>query len=303
MSDDRYLGSVCGCIPRRFFVLALAVVLVLHGVFEIVFVLFFNVAHEETRQGGNRGLTPGHCYGRECREIVTCAGSRDATYHLHKVCDVGGSILFGAIGVVGCLGGRDAAKLTCLAGFFAFMALMLAVCVGADAMYIMSCGAFPYHVIWEAVLWALPGFPVTATVKYQLQSMSEFPVHFVHELTQLRVMGFYVFIQFVSIAFWLYVSHVTALLAKYTAYGVYGLGANYSIRSWKEAVMNKDKAAEVVGGMKANLYNTLEDTDWKPEEGRVGGPWQSRAGYGAMPRPARDESLLLAGPAAPYQVW
>jgi len=232
MSDDGYLGYALCCIPRRLFVLLLSATILASALTELCYVVIFRWLR------GAMQLTPTHCSGPQCQEVVTCGAMIEATSHVRLAVWLIGGAFFGYLGLVGSLCNHPGD--TRWFGLFLFAKAILAVAyLFADWGYTTICEAYPYNIISEAVLWLLPDWPIQDGIKREVAVMRTYPVDFVDRLTRVNIWALYIVGGLLTTAFWLYCAHTAFLLAHYSSEGVFGLGANHSIRGWRDQVLFK----------------------------------------------------------------
>lgn len=290
-------GLVCCCIPRFIVGLLLscyfffgALIQVLRRVFDLML-------------SRSASLTPIHCSGSVCTDVLTCEASGMATYHVRMAWGIVGGVIFGYCGIFGVMHRRPF-KLHCFAYYLLSLAILLFILVLADHAYKNMCGAFSYNVIEEAVLWPTwwglsPDLPVTAGVKQEIESMPFFPVNYVDNYTHLNVWKLYCFCMAwkMFLGVWLYMEMST--LAQYVAFGALGLGPTYSLMSWKENLDIKNMFREEARMLEDDLEDGIEAIDDEllvellPEEDRKPAGGTGPGGYGsAPPRALPYESKL-----------
>mmetsp|Transcript_61735 Transcript_61735/g.179076 ORF Transcript_61735/g.179076 Transcript_61735/m.179076 type:complete len:250 (+) Transcript_61735:130-879(+) len=234
MSDDKFLGSACRLVPRRLFVLLVALALWVYGVFGICWAVYKQQLPGD--QGASAWQAQDRCIGRSCQDVLTCRGTKLASFHLRELTSLIGSIFAGWWGFLGALHGYIDDLKIFAAGMHAFVAL-LAVVAFMDGAYCLICSEYPLNVIDEALMWHVPHMPVREAVKFELRdAMASYPVAFVNQLAQRNVFLFYLAIELVIGAFFVYVGIQAQVLAHLMGHGQLGLGAVYDMRDWKERV-------------------------------------------------------------------
>lgn len=237
MSNDKYLGVSCLCVPRRYFALALATAFLAYGMVSLVRALILG------QWPGEAGLASwqvdGRCVGHRCQDVLTCRGTRKATFYTREIILVLGSTVFGYWGVLGALR-YQVEELRWFAFFLVGVAVLLGALLVSDGFYSLICQAYPLNVVDEAILWELPHVPVREAIKRELKdAIVAYPVTFVNRLTQLNVFVVYLLVELPIALFYAYASNQVLIVAQYMSYGPQGLGANYDIRDWREHVLLK----------------------------------------------------------------
>mmetsp|Transcript_39514 Transcript_39514/g.113699 ORF Transcript_39514/g.113699 Transcript_39514/m.113699 type:complete len:251 (+) Transcript_39514:120-872(+) len=237
MSDDKILGRCFWFIPRRLYILALATIIFLWGVGGIAWAVY------RLQLPGDEGSSAWHardrCIGSRCQDVLTCKGTRAASFHTREPIALVGGAVFGFWGFLGALNGYiDDLRWF---GFYlyAYAALLLAL-VFADSAYTLICGEYPLNIIDEALLWRAPRLPVREAVKFELrETMVSYPVGFVDKLSQMQVYMFYLLVEACMAAFCVYSGFQSLMVAQFMRHGALGLGAVFDMRDWKERVSLK----------------------------------------------------------------
>eukprot|EP00928_Gymnodinium_smaydae_P004649 TRINITY_DN11581_c0_g1_i2.p1 TRINITY_DN11581_c0_g1~~TRINITY_DN11581_c0_g1_i2.p1 ORF type:complete len:276 (-),score=56.34 TRINITY_DN11581_c0_g1_i2:57-884(-) len=272
MSDDAYLGKSLCCIPRRLFVCSLAAFLLVYGFIEFVYLVFFRWLVN------SRPDVAGHCSGTHCFEIASCEGLRQATFHVRMLVCVLGGVFFGFQGAMGALHGR-ARKLEIFAWFLGLKAVLVLGLVGADWAYAGVCGAFSRNFVVEVQL-----LPPPYTVESLGAYGSESHLWLLYALRMLS-----------EAAFLAYAALEAGQLAEHVSFGIFGLGINFSIRSWRDSVLAKNAFDGLLSYSRDQTAESLEDI----RELLRGGPPREAsgppgAGYGSAG--ARAHTHLGLGP-------
>lgn len=232
MSDEKLLGAAFGFIPRRLFAQLLAVLACAGGGFGIAKTLVIGELPGE--QGKAAWQTADHCVGHACRDVLTCAGTRKATFHFREIVTLVGSTLFGYWGVLGAWRG-DPQDLVWFAGFLFFMPVLLTVVAAFDAGFVSVCSAYPLNVIDEALLWQIPHWPIREVAKVELrEAMVSYPVSFVNQLAGHNAFALYAMLEMAAIGFFAYAGHQVMLVAQFNAHGAMGMGPTYDVGRWHE---------------------------------------------------------------------
>lgn len=233
MSDDRFLGLSFFCIPRRAFAIFAALVIALYGLAHSVYLFLF----EYMAAPMERTL---HCHGRGCNDMFTCQGMEEASFHTVIAIRVLGSLIFGSWGIFGAIHGHIA-ELRYLAAFLLFMAVTLVVAAACDRLYMAACGVYPWNVISEGLIWMYPGLPISDIMKSKIIKMEAYNIRYLNALTGMNVWNFYLLSELPVVLLWAYAAHEVAMLARLNAYGMVGLGANFSIQGWRQEVILKNQ--------------------------------------------------------------
>eukprot|EP00747_Dinoflagellata_sp_TGD_P162683 gnl/TRDRNA2_/TRDRNA2_180548_c0_seq1.p1 gnl/TRDRNA2_/TRDRNA2_180548_c0~~gnl/TRDRNA2_/TRDRNA2_180548_c0_seq1.p1 ORF type:complete len:352 (+),score=53.21 gnl/TRDRNA2_/TRDRNA2_180548_c0_seq1:180-1235(+) len=239
MSDEKILGYVFHCIPRRRYVLGVALGLFLFGITAVIYWCFDKLMHMATMPRG------GECHGPRCFDIFTCKGMQEATFHIREALIIFGGMIAGMAGTAGAYNGW-------YTDVFIFGGAMVGGAAGfamiglADFLYTQVCGAYPFNVIDQAVLWNMPkllnGVPVQEHVKLQVQNMDAYPVHYIDSLATFHVFYLYLGVAAICCGICLHAAHHSLFLAGYLEFGRWDLGAHFSMGTWAEEVALKNEA-------------------------------------------------------------
>lgn len=239
MTSDAFLGRACCCIPRRQFILLLALAFCSYGVVDAIYwILFRGIL-------GDQPLTPHHtCSGHRCLQFLTCAGMRRSSYAWRKVCLTLGSAGFGAVGALGAAY-RHPGELRVFGGFLFAVVVLLGVIVAYDGVYTATCGEYPFNVVNEALMWPVPQWPVQNGIKYEVVVHSEaYPVELVNRLTHLSVWWLYVFFELAAALFCWYAALVAFEMADTIRWGMAGMGPTFDMAGWHDVKLREQEARE-----------------------------------------------------------
>lgn len=242
MSDDAFLGVALGFVPRRIFVTLVALAALCWGWFGILSGLLGGQLPGE--QGKASWHSADRCVGRECNDLLSCSGAREASFHCREATLLLGSALFGYWGLIGCLhcDAQDLAWFAMFLWFIPVFLLLLAVC---DGVYVAGCSAYPLNVVDEGLLWGLPDWPIREAAKAELRNaMVAYPIGFVDKLVGFNTFMLYAATQASLAAASVYCSFQVLTLARISGRGLLGLGANFDIGDWREraALLKPDSA-------------------------------------------------------------
>lgn len=267
MSDDGVLGHVC-CVRRTRIILLVSILFSLYGAFHSVMLMVFMYTSQKS-------ITPKHCSGSRCTEILTCHGLQEATWHVKEVAFVIGGLVFGPLGAYGVLH-RFPKDVFFFGVFLSGLAVLYTVLMIVDLLYMLGCDRYSYNVVEETLLWDIPGIPVRNGVKYEVERMETFPYGYLDAFTYRPVHRMYVFIEIGQIVVWAFLAYQAFLVAERLYYGRIGLGANFSIEDWRENAILKFQMRDVA-------YNTLDmaaasfsDVGWEYDEEFMHWKWYGR---------------------------
>lgn len=257
MSDDRYVGFACICLPRRYFTFFFALAFCLYGSFAVVYFLVFKFLMGPP-------MTPKHCSGHHCGDILTCDAARDASYHVREVVVILGGAVFGFQGCIGIWQGVPY-ELQLFTGFLIGMAALLLFLDLYDGAYILICNAFPYRIVQQALLWPIYNEPVTEAIKWQIEhGMTHYHVDYIYRLTRIHVMSLFFTIELTCVAVLLYAAYCVNLMRVFNTTGFFGLGPNFSISDWKQRGESVEHMRHNIHMMKERALRTADDVAWKP---------------------------------------
>lgn len=262
MSDDRFLGTSFFCIPRRAFAIIAALVIALYGLVETCHLILWTYLAGPMHRHE-------HCHGVHCDAIFTCRGMQEASFHTVTTLRIFGSLLFGSWGIFGAIHGH-VSELRYLAMFLAGMAGVLVVAAAMDGLYTTACGTYPLNVINEALIWMYPGLPISDVLKSKIEKLDTFNMRYLDTLTDRNVFYSYLLTELPIFALYLYVAHEVAMLARLNAYGMVGLGANFSIQGWREEVKLKNQLREDFISASRLARQSANDVGWQPQGAGAG---------------------------------
>lgn len=247
MSDEHFEGRSLFCIPRRYFVVALALCVWLRGALSLVYLIFLKELPGE--EGSAAQQRESHCVGHSCRQILTCGGTRAATFHTREVITLFSNMLFGYWGVLGTMYGYMNDTVW-FATYLSLFPLLLGSVFAADGAYTLICGAYPLNVVDEALLWHVPNFPIQEAMKIELRdAMIKYPVRFTNKLVERNVFLYYAVVELAVAAFIAYCSKQVFAHAQFTHHGLLGLGATYDIGEWRQRLaLRSGRKALAEGG-------------------------------------------------------
>lgn len=222
MSDDPLLGTVC-CIPRRVFCILLGGLCFAYGFGTIIyFTLFWYIRH-------NVWLTPQHCQGHMCFELVSCHGLQSVTEELRMILLVGGGAAFGLLGALGAYSTR-ADQVYLFACFLAAMIAVFLFNLVFDACYTGLCGMYSGNIINLALRWDIPNLPIAEGLKAEVALLQEYRVRDVDGLAQRRVFSLYLGVVAACVAFLAFAFRGVWWLYRFLECGTAGLGPNFDLR-------------------------------------------------------------------------
>lgn len=275
MSDEDTLGNTC-FIPRRIFVLLIAIGFLVYGVYNALYFITFAMVHMTK-------MTPTHCSGPGCDANLTCDGTRDATYHLRLAVMAIGSVYFGITGV-NAIQNKYASDLYQCACAMVVAAVVYFSVMLLDGAYLVLCGnQYSYNTIAEAVLWPVPG-PVHRGTKFEIRQLNSYPKSYVDALCFNNVALTFAAFSMVRVLFFLFAAYQTFVLSQRFHYGLAGMGANFSIEGWRKRLMMRYEINEAA-------YNTFDmagatgmDLGWQEDEFNLQRPLRKPHWYrGMMP--------------------
>jgi len=275
MSDEDTLGTVF-FIPRRIFVLLIACGFLAYGIYSALYFIIYGYVHMAT-------LTPTHCSGPGCNDVMSCDGTRDATYHL-RICVVGiGALVFGITGV-NAIQNKYASDLFNFSWALAVCAIVYLSVMLLDLAYEATCGNnYSYNTIAETILWPIPG-PVNNAIKYEIRQLNVYPSGYVNALSFHNVALMHVGFSLVRVVFFAFAAYQSFVLAQRFHYGVAGMGANFSIEGWRKRLMARYEVNEVAYNTFSMACATGMDVGWTDDEFQLNKPLRKPHWYrGMMP--------------------
>lgn len=243
MSDDKQLGKVC-CLPRRYFCILLGVAFLIYCVAWLVENLIFYYL----LRGGT--LTPKHCSGHRCYQILTCRGMQDVTWKLREIVAVGGGIVFSAMGIMGGINQKGKQ-----AKMFSFFLLSIAVVYAfnavADAAFTIGCQSWPYNVVDLVILWPYPlslmNWPVSSKAREEIRLLETYSTSDIDQLTNMSVGKWYAFFVVAAVSWWLYAFRGVFTLSQYFHHGTAGLGPTFDLQIWRDRIVVKRECGDLIG--------------------------------------------------------
>lgn len=237
MSDDKYVGTACGCLPRRLFALIIALCIFVYGVGSVLHAVL--IKHLPGEAGPAAWQAEDRCEGHRCADVLTCRGTREASFHFREVTLLVCCVPFGYWGVLGSLH-RHVKDLRWFGSSLVGLAILLVLLILGDGLYVLFCGEYPLNVIDEALLWSIPRLPIREGVKLEIQrALVSYPVGLMNKLARFNVFSFYLLVELSTALLFSYAGSQVLLLADLVLRGHTGLGSNHSIRDWRERVMLK----------------------------------------------------------------
>jgi len=260
MSDEESLGTVC-FIPRRFYVLFFAICFLVYGIYNAMYYTIFHVS-------GFATMTPSHCSGPRCNDLLTCAATQESSYHLRLCVLMIGSLVFGISGVNACLGkyADDMCRFAfwCVAAGVLLLAIML-----FDGAYLVLCGShYSFNVVSDGLLWPVPDLPVKTGIKYEIRQLDTYPKGYVDALVYHNVGLIFASWTLLRVFFLFHAAYNAFILSERFHYGLAGMGATFSIESWQERLKMRDEVQEVGYNTLAMMKTTGMDLGWEGDEYR-----------------------------------
>ncbi|CAK0815609.1 unnamed protein product, partial [Prorocentrum cordatum] len=167
LTEKHGYGHSLGCIPRKWFVLAFAVVAA--GLCWLQ-VLHWLVASSFFRElAGYPNPHPHGCVGDHCFEVWSCLGMQEVTFRVREpIVSLSGAVLL-TVGVVGVLRAR-AQQLNYLCLYLAASAGLHFLLMVVDGVYLSTCGAYPKNMVEQVLLpsWRLPPSLISVAAREKL---------------------------------------------------------------------------------------------------------------------------------------
>jgi len=133
------------------------------------------------------------CTGKHCHRVLSCAGTRGATFAVREPLASASGIVFFCIGISGILKG-DSKNLHYLTNYLkASLALHLVLAV-LNVMYVEVCSAYPLDLMYQTLLQSFPILPLGAAANHALHEMHSFPVHSVINIAGVSPLLLYVLV-------------------------------------------------------------------------------------------------------------
>jgi len=258
MSDESSLGTTC-FIPRRFYVLFFAIGFLTYGIYNALYYTIFSYASFTT-------MTPSHCSGPGCSDVLTCAATRESTYHLRLCILMIGSLVFGVSGVNACLA-KYADDMCRFAFWLVAVGVTYLVIMLFDLTYIVVCGShYPFNVVSDALLWPVPDFPVKTGIKYEIRQLDTYPKGYVDALVYGNVTEVFVCWTLLRVFFFFHAAYNAFILSERFHYGLAGMGATFSIESWQQRLKMRDEVQDVAYNTFAMMKTAGMDLGWEGDE-------------------------------------
>lgn len=187
-------------------------------------------------------MTPHHaCSGHRCLQILTCDGMRESSYNWRKVFMTLGGAIFGFIGCLGAVY-KHPGELRAFGSFLAAAAALLLLVALGDGAYTTACGAYPYNVVNEALMWPLPNVPVRNGMKYEIVVFSKvYPVDLVRQMIGWDVLWLYFLVELCAVLFCAYAAQAIFQLAGAIHFGLIGMGPTFDMAGWYDQASAKDE--------------------------------------------------------------
>lgn len=277
MSDEDTLGEAC-CLPRKIYVLILAIGFLLYGTYNALY--FIIAGYIEMFK-----MEPSRCSGPHCDGVLSCEGTREASYHF-RICVLAiGSLVFGITGI-NAIYNKYASDMFSFAGWLLVLAVVHSSVWLMDTVYTATCGSvFSYNTIMETILWPTRGLPVHSGVKYEINQLNVYDVNYVNAIIWRNSAGdllhnvatWYFLMTALRVLFWLFSAYQAFVLAQRFHYGIAGMGATFSLEGWRKRLNMRYEIKEAA-------YNTFDmgwatgmDLGWTEDEFRLQRPL--RTGY------------------------
>jgi hypothetical protein len=275
MSDEEALGKVF-FINRRIWVLIVAIGFMLYGIYSALYFITFAYVRMAT-------TTPSHCSGPGCSDVLTCEGTRAASYHFRVCVAAIGSLFFGIYGT-NAIQNKYAKDMYHFAWALIVLAIVYFSVMMLDGAYMVICGnEYSYNVIAEAVLWPLPG-PVNVGIKHEIRQLDTYPKKYVDSLCYHNVFTMFATFYLLRVAFFAFAAYQSFFLAQRFHYGDAGMGANFSIEGWRKRLMMRYEINEVGYNTFGMAMATGMDVGWEESEFHLHTPMRKPHWYrGMMP--------------------
>jgi hypothetical protein len=136
-----------------------------------------------------------------------------------------------------------------------------------DGVYMAMCGnQYSYNVIMETILWPVYGWPVSEGIKYEIRTLDSYPRRYVDTLSYHSVWKMFSIFAFIRVIFFLFFAFQAFILAQRFHYGLAGMGANFSIESWRKRLMLRGELDEVAYNTFDMAWATGMDAGWTEDE-------------------------------------
>lgn len=271
MSDEDSLGKTC-CMPRRLYVLFIAIAFLTYGIYNALYYTLFSFVNFSS-------MTPSHCNGPRCNDLLTCEATKESSYHL-RICILAiGSVVFGISGVNACLQ-KYADDLFNFGLWLVAAGVVYSVVMVFDGAYMVLCGNhYAYNTVAEAVLWPVPDLPVKTGIKYELRQLNTYPTAYVNELVYHNVGYIFIAWSLIRICIFFHAAWQSFILAERFHYGLAGMGATFTIESWQKRLKFRNEVEEVAYNTFAMAKTTGMDLGWEEDEYKLNRPLSTRHWY------------------------
>jgi len=261
MTDDNMMGKVFCCIPLRYYVGFVAFVLFLYGVLNVAYIFMMQLL--------NLGRpSNSHCVGDGCLAILSCDGLQEATMHIRMCTLIIGGLLFGGYGVVGSIN-HHPPELRWLATFFYGLGFVFGAVWLFDLAYSGACGRYTQNVIDLAVLWPMHNYPMREGFKFEIQVASTYPVQWTDLTAGFSVFRLYSWLALLWTVFFIYSAYWVQVLAHYSDHGVFGLGANHDVGTWRDQLLLQRELAAQFQDAAQMAMLTVQDVGWRANDDYV----------------------------------
>lgn len=264
MSDEELLGKACG-IQRTTYVLVIAILFLSYGLYNLLYYALFVFISATS-------LTPNHCSGSRCNDLLTCDATKESSYHL-RIAVIGiGSVVFGIKGVNAILN-KYGSDLFQFAGWCVAAAVVYFAVMCLDGAYLVLCGNhYSYNTVVESLLWPVPDLPVKTGVKYEIRTLDTYPKTYVDTLCLSNAGMLFALWTSVRILVFLHAAYQAALLSERFHYGSAGMGATFSIEGWRKRLEMRNEGQEVAYNTFAMAKSTGMDLGWTEDEYKINRP-------------------------------
>jgi len=275
MSDEETLGQAC-CMHRKIFVLILAIGFLLYGVYNGLY--FMIAGYIEMFK-----MEPSGCSGAHCDGVLSCEGTREASYHV-RICVLSiGCLVFGISGI-NAIYNKYASDMYNFAGWLGVLAVVHSSVWIMDTVYTAACGCtFSYNAIMETILWPTRGMPVHTGIKYEIGRLNVYDVNYVNKLIWHdwpgtlfhNVTTWYFLMTALRVGFWVFSAQQAYILAQRFHYGIDGMGATFTFDTWKKRLNMRYEIKEAAYNTFDMGYATGMDLGWTEDEFRQQRPMRT----------------------------
>eukprot|EP00927_Polykrikos_kofoidii_P048728 TRINITY_DN42943_c0_g1_i1.p1 TRINITY_DN42943_c0_g1~~TRINITY_DN42943_c0_g1_i1.p1 ORF type:complete len:301 (-),score=28.68 TRINITY_DN42943_c0_g1_i1:50-850(-) len=231
MSDH---AKVCFCVPRLVVILISAIWIMGNYCLETCFFLIWSRFEQQLP------LTPEHCSGKECNDVLTCRATSHVTIEVKTLISTAGGLICGYTGIRGAMYGMPR-PLTVYAALLAAKVASVPVLFLVDMLYFHVCDAYSFNTIAEAMMF----LPISDTIKrttIRNRHTSYLPVGFLKNDKAESLMWIcYLKNSVPYIIVCCVLSYLGFSAARTMSFGPIGLGVNYDFREWREG-LNKNNA-------------------------------------------------------------